>query len=56
MGNCSHLARLVRVLDWVWTRHKLGPALFAENVLDYAQALIRFTSKAAGILSALSLR
>jgi len=31
-------------------------ALFAENVLDYAQALIRFTSKAAGILSALSLR
>ena len=30
-------------------------AMCAENVLDYAQALIRFTSKAAGILSALSL-
>jgi len=29
-------------------------ALCAENVLDYAQALIRFTNEAAGILSAMS--
>lgn len=31
-------------------------AMCAENVLDYAQALIRFFSEAVGILSAMSLR
>ena len=31
-------------------------AMCAENVLDYAQALIRFSREAVGILSAISLR